>query len=97
MNYKNVNINNIKYKRISLQKVKNILNNPSKYAGLVLYFLPINANPKSPWFNGFDCLEIEKDLSIMDTVDYYNYLKEYTYYNCLEGLGSYLKYYLKVN
>lgn len=94
MNYKNIIYKNKKLKRITEKKVNNIINNPSKYEGLTIYMLPVNANPESPWINGFFELYIDK-IIYMDSVDYNRYINECKYYNCNPELGSYLKYYIE--
>ena len=66
---------------------------PKKYQGLTVYFLPVNANPESPWINGFEYLTM--DFNSMDAVDNMRYLNEYMYYNCVDDLGSYLKFYIE--
>lgn len=93
MKYKEITYKNKNLVRISTAKVKNIINKPSKFNGLTIYVLPINANPESPWINGFDELEI--DVKYMDTIDYINYINEYKYYNCIDELGNYLKFYIE--
>ena len=94
MKYNKIVYNNKKLKRISEKKVNNIINNCSKYEGLVIYMLPINANPDSPYINGFFEMEIEK-IVYMDSIDYYRYINECKYYNCNNELGLYLKYYIE--
>lgn len=91
---KNITYKNKKLKRITEKKVYNIIDHPSKYQGLTLYMLPVNANPDSPWINGFFELTIE-NIAYMDSVDYHNYINECKYYNCGTELGSYLKYYIE--
>lgn len=93
MKYKEITYNKKNLVRISAAKVKNIINKPSKFNGLIIYVLPINANPASPWINGFDELEI--NIKYMDTIDYINFINEYKYYNCIEELGNYLKFYIE--
>lgn len=93
MKYKEITYKNKDLIRISEKKVKYIINNPSKFTNLIIYILPINANPASPWINGFDELEI--DIKYMDTIDYISYINEYKYYNCIEELGDYLKFYIE--
>ena len=95
MKYKKIEYKEKTLKRISSRKVENIINNPSKNLGLVIYTLPVNANPESPWINGFFEIEIE-DLIYRDSIDYHNELAEIRYYNCNDELGSYLKYYIEV-
>lgn len=94
MKYKNINYKNKKLKRITEKKVYNIIDHPSKHEGLTLYILPINANPESPYINGFFELTIE-NIIYMDSVDYHRYINECKYYNCNPELGSYLKYYIE--
>lgn len=91
---KNITYKNKKLKRITEKKVYNIIDHPSKYQGLTIYMLPVNANPDSPWINGFYELTIE-NIIYMDSVDYHNYINECRYYNCNLELGSYLKYYIE--
>lgn len=94
MLYKNITYKNKKLKRITEKKVYNIIDHPSKYQGLTLYMLPVNANPDSPWINGFYELTIE-NIIYMDSVDYHNYINECKHYNCGPELGSYMKYYIE--
>ena len=56
--------------------------------------LPINANPESPYINGFFEMEIEK-IIYMDSIDYNRYISECKYYNCNSELGLYLKFYIE--
>lgn len=91
---KNITYKNKKLKRITEKKVYNIIDHPSKYQGLIIYMLPVNANPDSPWINGFYELTIE-NIIYMDSVDYHNYINECRYYNCNPELGSYMKYYIE--
>lgn len=91
---KNIIYKNKKLKRITEKKVNNILDHPSKYQGLTLYMLPVNANPNSPWINGFYELTVENIID-MDSIDYHSYINECKYYNCDPELGSYLKYYIE--
>ena len=95
MKYQNVIYKNKKLKRINKQKALNIAKNPKKYNGIILYMLPINANPDSPWINGFEELEI--NFNYMDAIDNINFINEYKYYNCIEDLGSYLKFYIEAD
>lgn len=95
MKIKNISYKDKELTRISEKKVNNIINNPSKYQGLTIYMLPINANPESPWINGFFELTIE-NIIYMDSNDYYRYINECKYYNCNSELGTYLKYYVEV-
>jgi len=94
MKYKNITYKNKNLTRISEKKVYNIINNPSRYEGLTLYILPIEANPSSPWINGFFELTIE-NIIYMDSIDYKNCINELKYYNCGSELGNYLKYYIE--
>lgn len=95
MKIKNINYKDKELTRISEKRVNNIINNPSKYQGLTIYMLPINANPESPWINGFFELTIE-NIIYMDSIDYHRYINECKYYNCNSELGTYLKYYVEV-
>lgn len=94
MKYNEIIYKNKKLKRITEKKVNNIINNCSKYEGLVIYMLPINADPDSPWINGFFEMQIEK-IIYMDSIDYKRYINECKYYNCNKELGLYLKYYIE--
>ena len=95
MKYNKISYKGKELKRISRKKVNNIINKPSKYQGLTIYTLPIEANPESPWINGFIEIEIE-NIIYRDSIDYYNELSEIEYYNCNDELWSYLKYYIEV-
>lgn len=94
MKYNKITYKNKNLKRVSYTKIKNIINNCSKYEGLTIYMLPVNFNPDSYFVNGFFEIDIEKKI-YMDTVDYYNYINECIYYNCNKEAGSYLKFYLE--
>lgn len=90
MKYKQISYNNEVYYRISSRKAINLLKNNKK---ITLYVLPIDANPESPWINGF--YEIEQETPFTDYIDSINTIHEIIYYNCNDELGSYLKYYIK--
>lgn len=77
--------------RINAKRVNNLINNYTKHLGLVIYALPVNANPESPFMEFF---EIELN-SYNDSIDYLNTIKEIQYYNCVEDLGDYLKFYIE--
>lgn len=95
MKYKKIKYNNKNLTRISEKKVNNIINNPSKNIGLIIYTLPINANPDSQWINGFFEIEISNPV-YMDSIDYMTQLNEIKYYNCNDPeMGYYLKYYIE--
>lgn len=93
MKYKEIEYKNKNLVRISKKKADNILQHPLKYNGITLYMLPINANPDSPFINGF--FELTMDFYNMDAVDNMNYINELMYYNCNDELGNYLKYYIE--
>lgn len=93
MKYKKIKYNNINLIRINRKKAENIYLHPKKYNGVTLYMLPINANPESPWINGFFTLTM--DFYNMDAVDNSNYINELVYYNCNDELGNYLKFYIE--
>ncbi len=95
MKYNKISYKGKELKRISRKKVNNIINHPSKYQGLTIYTLPVEANPGSPWINGFFEIEIE-NIIYRDSINYYNELSEIEHYNCNDELGSYLKYYIEV-
>ena len=92
MKYKKITYKNNNLIRINAKKAKEIYTHPKKYDGITLYMLPINANPESPWINGF--IELEMDFYNMDAIDNCNYINELIYYNCNNELGNYLKYYI---
>lgn len=93
MNYKKIKYNGKTLTRINRKKAVNILQHPKRYEGVTIYFLPVNADPESPWINGFEYLTM--DFNSMDAVDNMRYLSEYVYYNCVDDLGSYLKFYVE--
>ena len=93
MKYKNIIYKNNELRRINKKTAEKILNHPSIYEGIVLYILPVNANPESYWINGFTEFKIE-NISFMDSIDNNNFINEYIYYNCNNELGNYLKYYV---
>lgn len=96
MKLKEVYYKGEKYTRISWAKVKNIIDKPTKLkSNLIIYTLPINANPNNPWINGFYEIEVEKTLAHKDSIDYYNEINEIIYYNCNRETGEYLAYYIK--
>ena len=94
MKYDKIIYNNKELRRISRKKVNSIIDHPSKYQGLTIYTLPVEANPESPWINGFFEITIE-NIIYRDSIDYHNELSEIEYYNCNDELGSYLKYYIE--
>lgn len=93
MKYKKERYKNKNLIRINSRKAYNILNHPKDFDGVTLYMLPVNANPKSPWINGF--FELTMDFNSMDAVDNNRYINELIYYNCNDELGKYLKYYIE--
>ena len=93
MKYKNWNYKGKKLVRINAKKARNILEHPKQFDGVTLYMLPINANPDSPWIDGF--FELTIDFDSMDAVDNNRYVNELVYYNCNNELGNYLKYYIE--
>lgn len=93
MKYKHITYNNKNLVRISSKKVKNLINNCSKYNGLTIYTLPVNANPDSIFIGGF--FKLEFDFPNVDSIDLFNELSEIKYYNCNSELGNYLKYYIE--
>ena len=90
MKYKEIEYKNKKLIRINSKKAHNILNHPKKYNGMTLYMLPVNANPESPWINGFFELTMN-----FNNIDNNRYVNELAYYNCNDELGNYLKYYIE--
>ena len=90
MKYKKVSYKNENYIRINEKKAISLLKNNKK---ITLYVLPINANPSNAWINGF--FEVEQDIPYTDFYDSINTLNEIKYYNCVDELGKYLKYYIK--
>lgn len=93
MTYKNVDYRGKKLVRINAKKARNILEHPKQFDGVTLYMLPVNANPNSPWINGF--FELTMDFDSMDAIDNNRYVNELIYYNCNNEMGKYLKYYIE--
>ena len=93
MKYKEIEYKSKKLTRINAKKAKEIYTHPKKYNGVTLYMLPVNANPESPWINGF--FELTMDFDSMDAIDNNRYVNEVIYYNCNNELGNYLKYYIE--
>ena len=93
MNNKNIIYKNNELIRINKKTAEKILNHPSIYEGIVLFILPVNANPENYWINGFTEFKIE-NISFMDSIDNNNFINEYIFYNCNNELGNYLKYYI---
>ena len=93
MKYKEIEYKNKKLVRINAKKAYNILNHPKTFNGVTLYMLPVNANPESPWINGF--FELTMDFDSMDAIDNNRYISELIYYNCNNELGKYLKFYIE--
>lgn len=95
MKYKKVEFNNKELIRINRKKVDNILQNYTKYLGLVIYIAPINMriDDTSRWTSPIE-LELNQ---YMDYYDYMNCISEIRYYNCNKELGDYLKYYIELN
>ena len=96
MKYSKISYKGKELKRISRKKVNSIINKPSKHQGLTIYILPVEANPESPWINGFFEIEIE-NIIYRDSIDYHNELSEIEFYNCNDELGKYLKYYIEAD
>lgn len=94
MLYKKIKYNNMDLIRINKRKAINILSQPKKHNGIIVYMLPVNANPESPWIKGF--FEIECN-QYNDSIDNITQVNEIQYYNCNDELGSYLKYYIEVD
>lgn len=92
MKYKEIEYKNKKLIRINAKKAREIYMHPKKYNGVTLYMLPVNADPESPWINGF--FELTMDFDSMDAIDNSNYINELIYYNCNDELGKCLKYYI---
>ena len=92
MKYKNIEYNGKKLKRINSRKLNNIINDYKNNLGLVIYTLPINANPTCEWLKFFE-IEINEH---MDTTDYVTTINEIQFYNCVENLGNYLKFYIEI-
>lgn len=92
MKEKNIMYKGKELKRINAKKVDNLLKKYKEHLGLIIYTAPVNMNPESVW-GGF--FEIE----LNEYNDYYNYIhtiNEIQYYNCIEELGNYLKFYIEV-
>lgn len=77
--------------RINARRVTNLINNYQNNLGLVIYVLPVNANPESLFMEFF---EIELN-SYNDSTYYLTMIREIQYYNCIEDLGNYLKFYVE--
>ena len=94
MNYKNITYKNKNLIRINSKKLDNILKNYKKYNGLVIYIAPINLriDESNYWMSPFE-LEIS---DYMDYYDYINKINEIRFYNCIDELGRYLKYYIEM-
>lgn len=93
MKYKKIEYKNKKLIRINARKAHNILNHPETFNGVTLYMLPINANPESPFINGF--FELTIDPVNMNAINNELYVSEIKKYNCNNELGKYLKYYIE--
>lgn len=93
MKYKEIEYKDKKLTRINSKKAEEIYMHPKKYNSVTLYMLPINANPNSPWIDGF--FELTMDFNSMDAVDNNRYINELIYYNCNNELGKYLKFYIE--
>lgn len=93
MKYKEIEYKSKKLMRINAKKAKEIYMHPKKYNGFTLYMLPVNANPKSPWIDGF--FELTMNFDSMDAIDNNRYINELVFYNCNNELGNYLKYYIE--
>lgn len=91
--YKKIEYKGKQLKRITRRKAENILQHPKQFDGVTVYTLPINANPNSPWIDGF--FEIANSWGYRDAVDNINELNEIEYYNCGDELGKYLKFYIE--
>lgn len=96
MKYKKIEYKNKKLIRINARKAHNILNHPETFNGVTLYMLPINANPESPFINGFFELTIDYSFN-MNAIDNELYVSKIVFYNCNNELGNYLKFYIEEN
>ena len=94
MNFKHITYKNKELKRINYRKVNNILQDYKNNIGLVIYIAPINMriDDTSYWTSPFE-LELNNN---MDYTDYINYIIECRYYNCVDELGKYLKFYIEM-
>lgn len=94
MNYKNITYKNKNLIRINRKKLDNILKNYKKHIGLVIYIAPVymRIDESNHWMSPFE-LEIN---DYMDYYDYMNQINEIKYYNCIDELGKYLKYYIEM-
>lgn len=93
MKYKNIVYDNKQLIRINRKKALDILQRPATFNGVTVYMLPINADPSSPWINGF--FEIKNDFTCRDATDNIAKLNEIMFYNCCAELGNYLKFYIE--
>ena len=93
MRYKEIEYKDKTLKRISFKSVDNMIKHYSKHIGKTIYVAPINMRIAED--NMFtQPFEIEIN-SYNDYIDYLNTIKEIRYYNCVDELGSYLKYYIE--
>lgn len=93
MRYKEIEYKGMNLKRISYKKVHNMIKHYSKYICTTIYIAPVNLRiaDDNMFTRPFE-LEINE---YNDYIDYSNTIKEIAYYNCIDELGSYLKYYIQ--
>ncbi len=55
--------------------------------GKTIYLCPVNGNPNSPWINALP-------IQLNDENTFSNQVNNYEYYNCINELGRYCKFYI---
>lgn len=75
--------------RFTIEEVENMNSNGERWIACKLY------DTKKEYSFWIDCSLIDGYGNSMDAVDNMQYLSEYVYYNCVDDLGSYLKFYIE--
>ena len=94
MENRTINFNGKTYKQIQKRTAKRIFDNKK-----TVYVISCNANPNSPWINGFYALGWDELLKHDDFIPEYDFdfekrVNEYEYYNCNSELGNYSHFYI---
>ena len=89
-----INYNGKEYQQIQKRTAERLFNE-----GWLINIISCNANPNSPWINGFYELSIELLSKHDDYIpeydnDFKKHVNSYEYYNCNSELGKYAHFYI---
>ena len=89
-----INYNGNTYTQVQKRTAEKLFNN-----GGTVYIIACNANPCSPWINGFYELSLELLSKHNDYIpeydnDFRKHVNSYEYYNCNSELGKYSHFYI---